>query len=296
MEVREVETLTSCVRMYLRARKLDGYSDKTLYSYRLHLKRLIVDLGGGTLIDTVKLEHLRTHLMSLTHLQTSSLANKVRALKAFFKWLYEEETLDRNPALKLREPRLPTRIPKALSMEEVELLRDACEDVLEHALVEFFFATGCRVSEIHQLDRIDLDWPRRSVVVLGKGNKEREVYFGAKAALWLKRYLDSRADNSLALFVTKRRRRQPCGTLEHQRLSTSQIQRIFKRVAKRCDLEEKVTPHVLRHTLATLLLNQGAPIAAVQSILGHASPTTTQIYVNLSGESRQMLYRRHFPQ
>ena len=167
---------------------------------------------------------------------------------------------------------------------------------MEHALIEFFFAIGCRVSEIHQLDRIDLDWSRRSVVVLGKGNKEREVYFGAKAALWLRRYLDSRSDSALALFVTKRHRRQEDETLQHQRLSTSQMQRIFKRVAERCGLEEKVTPHVLRHTLATLLLNQGAPIAAVQSILGHASPTTTQLYVNLSGESRQMLYRRHFPQ
>ena len=296
MDEQEVLTLTNCVSVYLRARKLDGYSDKTLYSYRLHLKRLMLDVGGETTVAEIGLEHLRAHLTSLTHLQTSSLANKVRALKAFFKWLYEEEILERNPALKLREPRLPARIPKALSVEEVELLRDACESLLEHALVEFFFATGCRVSEIHQLDRIDLDWPRRSAVVLGKGNKEREVYFGAKAALWLRRYLDSRSDDCLALFVTKRRRRQEDGTLQHQRLSTSQMQRIFKQVAERCGLEEKVTPHVLRHTLTTLLLNQGAPVAAVQSILGHASPTTTQLYVNLSGESRQMLYRRHFPQ
>ena len=296
MDRQETLTLTSCIQAYLRARRLDGYSDKTLYSYKLHLQRLILDTGDTTLVAAIGLEHLRTHLTSLTHLQTSSLANKVRALKAFFKWLYEEEILERNPALKLREPRLPARIPKALSVEEVELLRDACESLLEHALVEFFFATGCRVSEIYQLDRIDLDWTRRSAVVLGKGNKEREVYFGAKAALWLKRYLDSRSDSSLALFVTKRRRLQKNGTLQQQRLSTSQMQRIFKRVAARCDLEEKVTPHVLRHTLATLLLNQGAPIAAVQSILGHASPTTTQLYVHLSGESRQMLYRRHFPQ
>ena len=296
MDGQEKLTLASCVQAYLRARRLDGYSDKTLYSYKLHLKRLILDVGCDTVVEEIKLEHLRTHLTSLTHLQTSSLANKVRALKAFFKWLYEEEILERNPALKLREPRLPARIPKALSVEEVELLRDACGSLLEHALIEFFFATGCRVSEIYQLDRIDLDWVRRSVVVLGKGNKEREVYYGAKAALWLKRYLDSRLDSSLALFVTKRRRLQEDGTLQQQRLSTSQMQRIFKRVAKRCGLEEKVTPHVLRHTLATLLLNQGAPIAAVQSILGHASPTTTQLYVHLSGESRQMLYRRHFPQ
>ena len=113
MEGKEIVTLTSCVEVYLRARKLDGYSNKTLYSYRLHLKRLASDFGDGTPVDTINLEHLRTHLTSLTHLQTSSLANKVRALKAFFKWLYEEEILERNPALKLREPRLPARLPKA---------------------------------------------------------------------------------------------------------------------------------------------------------------------------------------
>ena len=153
MDDQKVVTLASCVSAYLKARRLDGYSDKTLYSYKLHLRRLITDVGEAIPIDTIRLEHLRTHLTNLTHLQTSSLANKVRALKAFFKWLYEEEVLERNPALKLREPRLPARIPKALSVEEVELLRDACESLLEHALVEFF-ATGCRVSEIHQLDRI----------------------------------------------------------------------------------------------------------------------------------------------
>ena len=142
MDEREGLTLASCISTYFKARKLDGYSDKTLYSYRLHLKRLASDLGDGTSIITVRLVHLRAHLTSLTHLQTSSLANKVRALKAFFKWLYEEEILERNPALKLREPRLPVRIPKALSIEEVELLRDACESLLEHALVEFFFATA----------------------------------------------------------------------------------------------------------------------------------------------------------
>ena len=168
----------SCVLACLKARKLDGYSNKTLYSYKLHLQRLISDVGAVTSTDAIKLEHLRAHLTDLTHLQTSSLANKVRALKAFFKWLYEKEILERNRALKLREPRLPTRIPKALSVEEAELLRDACESLLEHALVEFFFATGCRVSEIHQLDQIDLDWVRRSAVVLGKGNEEREVYLG----------------------------------------------------------------------------------------------------------------------
>ena len=132
--------------------------------------------------------------------------------------------------------------------------------------------------------------------MLGKGNKEREVYFGAKAALWLRRYLSNREDSSLALFVTDRRQLQKDGNSSRQHLSISQMQRIFKHVAARCGLATRVTPHVLRHTLATLLLNQDAPIAAVQSILGHASPTTTQLYVHLSGESRQATYRRYFSQ
>ena len=296
MDQSSMFTLTRAIRSYLKAKRLDGYSPRTLYSYRRQLQHLAVRLGSDTRVDQIRLEHLRAYLSSFTHLKTSSLANRVRVVKVFFKWLHEEEVLLRNPAVKLKEPRLPHRIPKALSIEDVELLRDACESPLEHALIEFFFATGCRVGEVHALDQNKVDWMRRSAVVLGKGNKEREVYFGAKAALWLRRYLNSREDSSLALFVTDRRRLQESGNLSRQRMSISQMQRIFKRVAARCGLATRVTPHVLRHTLATLLLNQDAPIAAVQSILGHASPTTTQLYVHLSGESRQATYRRYFSQ
>lgn len=130
------------------------------------------------------------YFSSFAHLKIASLAGRVRVVKVFFRWLHEE-TLLRNPAVKLKEPRLPHRILKALSAEAVELLRSACESLLEHALVESFFVTGCRVGEIHGLDQDKLDWTRRSAIVLGKGSKEREVCFGAKAALWLRRYLNS---------------------------------------------------------------------------------------------------------
>ncbi len=290
------QTLTTAIHFYLEAKRLDGYSLRTLYSYRRQLQHLTERLGSDTPVHEIRLEYLRAYLSGFTHLKTSSLANRVRVVKVFFKWLHEEEVIFRNPAVKLKEPRPPHRIPKALSIEEVELLRDACESLLEHALVEFFFATGCRVGEIYGLNHDKLDWTRRSAIVLGKGNKEREVYFGAKAALWLRRYLNGRGDLSPALFVTDRRRLQKDGNLSRQRMSISQMQRVFKRVAARCGLATRVTPRVLRHTLATLLLNQDAPIAAVQSILGHASPTTTQLYIHLSGESRQATYRRYFPQ
>ena len=115
---------------------------------------------------------------------------------------------------------------------------------MEHALIEFFFASGCRVAEIQRLNRNDIDWQRGAVNVLGKGNKEREVYFGAKFRIWLQRYLHERSDDDRALFVTVRR---------PHRMSIHEIQYIFKRIAGRCNLEDRVSPHRMRHTLATIL-------------------------------------------
>ncbi|WP_169787831.1 tyrosine-type recombinase/integrase [Alicyclobacillus ferrooxydans] len=151
----------------------------------------------------------------------------------------------------------------------------------------FFFATGGRLAEIQQVNRNEIDWQRGALMVLGKGDKEREVYFGAIARIWVQRYLRERNDNDLALFVTTR---------NHYRMSVHQMQYVFKRIAKRCGLETRVSPHKMRHTLATLLLNQGAPLVAVQSILGHEKPETTQLYATLSGASRQQSYQRYFVQ
>jgi len=178
-------------------------------------------------------------------------------------------------------------VPKALTLDELEWLRDACVTTRDHALVEFFFATGCRVGEVYRLNRHDLDGYRQAVIVLGKGNKEREVYLGSKARIWIQRYLTERQDTDPALFVTER---------APHRLSIHGIQHAFKRIAGRCGLAQKVHPHVLRHTLATTLLNQGAPLVAVQSILGHEKPETTQLYAVLSGEARHQAYQRYFVQ
>ncbi len=279
--------LSEAAEAFLAAKRLEGFSPYTLKAYRLQYDILIREVGDLALED-VTLQILRGHLSQHAHLKPASIGHKVRSIRSFFGWLVEEEHLVRSPALKLREPKIPDRVPKALTVDEVELLRDSCASPLEHALIEFFFATGCRVGEAHRLNRNAFDWQRRSVVVLGKGNKEREVYFGSRAAIWLKRYLSGRKDSDVALFVTERR---PIG-----RMSIHQIQYIFRRVARRCDLEARVTPHVLRHTLATVLLNQGAPLVAVQSILGHEKPETTQLYARLSGTARQQAYLRYFVQ
>jgi integrase/recombinase XerD len=279
--------LSAASELFLRTKRQEGFSDYTTNAYRIQHSLLIRDIGDIA-IEDVTLAHLREHISHCTHLKASSIGHKVRSIRSLFKWLVEEEYLDKNPTLKLKEPKLPKRIPKALTVEEIEMLRDSAKTPIEHAMIEFFFATGCRVGEVHRLNRNAIDWSRQAATVLGKGNKEREVYFGAKASIWLRRYLASRTDSDMALFVTINK--------PLHRMSICQMQRLFARVAKRCGLEERVTPHVLRHTLATTLLNQGAPLAAVQSILGHEKPETTQLYAVLSGTARQQAYQRYFVQ
>jgi len=272
--------------LFLSVKAQEGFSPYTLKGYRVHY-RAFTRLTDDMQIEDVDLSVLRNHASQYLHLKATSQASKVRSLKSLLKWLYEEEYLVRNPALKFREPKLPKRLPKALAIDEVEQLRDSCESLLEHALIEFFFATGCRIGEVHRLNRNAIDWSRKAVNVLGKGNKEREVYFGSRAAIWMRRYLDSRKDTDVALFVTEKAPHRP---------SIHHIEWYFKRVATPGGLQDRVTPHVLRHTLATVLLNQGAPLAAVQSLLGHEKPETTQLYAHLSGSARQQSYQRYFVQ
>jgi integrase/recombinase XerD len=279
--------LSQAAEAYVAVRRTEGFAATTLAAYTLQIRLLIRDVGDIELSE-VTLQMLRDHLARFPHLKPTSIAHKVRCLRSMFGWWTAEELVVRNPAAKLREPKLPERVPKALNVEEVEELRDACRTVQEHALVEVFFATGARVSEICGLNRNAVDWQRRAMIVLGKGSKERECYLGAKAVLWLRRYLASRHDDDLALFVTER---------APHRLSVHQTQYIFRRIARRAEtLAGRVTPHVMRHTLATTLLNQGAPLAAVQSLLGHTKSETTLIYARLSGAARQQAFQRYFVQ
>ncbi len=278
--------LTEASQQYCTVRQQDGYSPYTITAYRFQHDALIRDLGDRD-VTTVTLDDCRRHLARYSHLQPASIGHKIRAIKSLFRWLEDEGLCVPNPTRKLKEPKLGQRVPKALTLDELEWLRDACVTTRDHALVEFLFATGCRVGEVHRLNRHDLDGYRQAVIVLGKGNKEREVYLGSKARIWLHRYLAERQDHDQALFVT-----EPAP----HRLSIHGIQQALKRIAGRCGLAQKVHPHILRHTLATTLLNQGAPLVAVQSILGHEKPETTQLYAVLSGEARHQAYQRYFVQ
>jgi len=278
--------LVEKIEMFLAAKQLEGMSPITLKNYRLQL-RIFADRVRKRAEDITTAD-IRAYLAQYSHQKPSSIAGKLSILKSFFGWLTSEEIIQRNPTMKIKPPKKEKRLPKALSIEELEMLREACQTYRQRALVEVLYATGCRLSEVRNLNRDDVDFATQSARVIGKGNKEREVYFSFKALYHLKKYLMTRLDSEPALFITERR--------PYRRLSNRAIQREIAIIAKRAGLEKRVSPHTLRHTFATLTLNNGADIVAVQHLLGHADPATTQGYAVLSDEKKREQHRKYLVQ
>lgn len=265
-------------------KRLEGYSPHTLKAYKLQSNLLIRAIGDVD-VGEITFEQLKGYLIKASeHLKPASVACRVKYLKSLFRWAIDEGHVSFNPTAKLKEPKMGSRVPKALSEEDIEMLREGCRTPLEHALIEFLFTTGCRIGEIVGLNRNAINWQDRSVIVRGKGDKEREVYFLIKAAIWLRKYLEQRKDNDMALFVTER---------APHRMSIAQVRYIVKRVADRAEISVNVYPHKLRHSFAMTLLNNGAPLEVIQSLLGHSKLETTRLYAQLSGPMRRELYRKY---
>lgn len=271
--------------LYEADKTIERYSVATLRSYKIQMGLLLRHFGNID-IDQITLLSLKNYLIEEGgHLKPSSLGTRIRFIRAFFHWASDEGHCIRNPASKLREPRLGQRVPKALNEEDTEMFREGCITPLEHALVEFLYTTGCRIGEVYRLNRNEINWDNKSCVVLGKGNKEREVYFNVKCSIWLKKYLEQRTDEDEALFVTER---------APHRMTIAEMRYIVNRVARRSEVQDKVYPHKLRHSFATHLLNNGAPMEGIQTLLGHAKLETTRLYADLSGPKRKEIYQRYF--
>lgn len=278
--------LSEAWELFESERRLQGFSPHTLKAYGIQKNLLIRHIGDVPIQEVTT--HILKHYLSKAakHLKPSSVDHRIRYIKSFFRWAHDEGFIKINPAASIKRPKLPKRIPKTLTEEDIEFLRESCKTPLENALFEFMFATGCRIGEIHRLNRNTINWEDRSAIVRGKGDKEREVYFNIRCVIWLKKYLKQRTDTDVALFVTERR--------PIRRMSIAQIRWVIKRIAKRSGIEKNIYPHRLRHTFATHLLNNDAPIELIQSYLGHSKLETTRVYAELSGERRRELYRKYF--
>ncbi|KGO12152.1 integrase [Clostridium botulinum] len=269
--------------IYLASKKLDGLSLETLKNYRYNLI-IFADYLRKPLA-AIETMDLRMFLAArCKNMKPSSVNGQISILKSFFSWLAAEEYIPKNPAAKLKQTKQPKRVRKPLTEEEAELLRQACETDRQKALTEFLISTGCRLSEVFKLNKDDINWEEMSLFVIGKGDKERKVYFNTKAKILLKKYLFSREDDNPALFVTSKR--------PYNRLGRRSIQREFKKIANMAGIEKSIHPHLFRHSFATYKINSGMPMPIIQHLMGHESPATTQIYAQLSEETVKYEYKK----
>lgn len=274
------------VELFLSGKQLEGLSKITLRGYNGHLRKFTEQVKKK--VVDISTADVRVYLGQYKHQKLSTIATKLSVLKSFFSWLTSEEILSRDPTMRIKPPKKEKRLPKALSIEELEMMREACKTVRQRTMLEAIYATGCRLTEVHDLDRTDIEFNTQSCRVIGKGNKEREVYFSFKAMYHLKKYLLGRSDQEPALIITER---QP-----FRRLSGRGIQREIGIIAANAGIKKKVSPHTLRHTFATLTLNNGADLVAVQELLGHENPATTQIYASISAERKREQHKKHLVQ
>lgn len=262
------------IASFLAAKKIDGLSPKTLKSYRDNLNAFARRVDKH--VSSINADDIREYIGYLSDrgLADSTLQLHVNILRSFFAWMNLEDIIKKNPMLKIKSLKVDKlRARRPLTAEQLEKLRDECQTYKEKALVEFMVSSGCRLSEVIGIQVDQVNWHERSVVVLGKGNKERTVYFSVRAKVMLQAYLEQRRGGE-ALFASSR---APYGPMQDRA-----VQKILKALGERAAIPQRVHPHILRHTFASNAINAGMDITIIQQLLGHSDPKTTLIYAELS--------------
>lgn len=273
------------LKMYLDGFRQNGKSTGTIEQYNLHLSRMLSYVAKN--VQDIEDDDLIAYMYKYRALRKVSnryLNNMRLVFNCFFRWLQRRKVILRNPVDGLEPIKYRQVVKKPLSPEELEKVRCACERERDLAIVEFLYSSAVRVSELCQLNREDVSWQADDVLVLGKGNKEREVYLNARAHLHLRQYLESRNDNDPALFVSAK--------APHQRLTRAGIRNILSRIGAIAGVEN-VHPHRFRRTSATDLLRMGMPIEQVQELLGHVKIETTRLYCTVTKEQVRASHRRY---
>lgn len=286
---------------YLAAER--NMSEHTLRAYQSDILQFLAYLSrakkGLKKVDHVFLRRYLAYLQTLSY-SRPTIARKLASIRAFFKFLLREEFLGSNPAALLSAPKLEKRLPKVLRLDVLNLLLKAPDNNSKHglrdrAILELLYGTGMRVSELASLNVEDVDFGQMEVKVMGKGRKERILPLNRAAHTTIDLYLSDgrdgflkynrKANKEFALFLNSR----------GGRLSTGGVRRMLNRYVKKLAVEGKVSPHSIRHTFATHLLEAGADLRAVQELLGHVDLSSTQIYTHLSRSRLKEVYSKAHP-
>ena len=281
----ELNENASMIESFISSKQIEGCSDRTIKYYKE-----IIDKFNDSFDKSIKkitTEEIRSYLSNYKEMSTcgsTTIDNIRRVLSSFFSWLEDEDYIIKSPIRRIHRIKTPTTVKEVLTDENLEKLRDECENIRDLSLIELLISTGMRVGELVNLNISNLNFEDRSCIVLGKGNKEREVYFDAKTKLHLKEYISKRNDDNDALFVSLR---EP-----HQRLSISGIELIVRNLGVNTNIN-KVHPHKFRRTLATMAIDKGMPVEQVQKLLGHVKIETTMHYAMVNQSNVKISHRRY---
>ena len=218
---------------------------------------------------------------------TNRSLNKVRdCLASFYKWMYIEGYIQKDPMIAIKQIKYEKKERKPMTQIDLEYLRRACETKKQTAILEVLYSTGCRIGELDALKKSDIDWNEKTVHLFGKGQKHRISFLNAKAEVSLKKYLESRTDDSEYLFVSDRK--------PYNQMHVSGLQKIIREMSERArnDVQNKVTAHVIRHTTATRMYDNNTDIGTIQQVLGHSNINTTMIYAHNSFENIKIAHRK----
>lgn len=270
--------------VFIAAKRIEGCSEKSLKYYSSTIRQMLNVLGKP--VREISTDDLRGYLANYQKERSSSkvtIDNMRRIFSSFFGWLEDEDYILKSPMRRIRKIKTEKTIKDTFSDEGLELLRDACEEIRDLAIVDLLASTGMRVGELVQLNREDINFHERECVVFGKGSSERVVYFDARTKIHLLNYLDSRSDNNPALFVSL--------TLPRERLMIGGVETRIREIGKRADMQ-KVHPHKFRRTLATRAIDKGMPIEQVQRLLGHVKIDTTMHYAMVNQANVKNSHRK----
>ena len=273
------------LRKFLEAKRIEGCSEKTLAYYQSTINRMFVSIGKE--VTHIMTEDLRSYLTDYqrqNNLSRVTIDNVRRILSSFFSWLEDEEYLIKSPIRRIHKVKVTSSIKDTYSDEDLEKMRDGCEEKRDLALIDMLASTGMRVGELVLLNQSNIDFNERECKVLGKGNKERIVYFDARTKIHLQEYLDSRNDECEALFVTLKS--------PYSRLTIGGVESRVRDIGKRLSID-KVHPHKFRRTLATKAIDKGMPIEQLQQLLGHKRIDTTLQYAMVKQSNVKLAHKKY---
>ena len=273
------------LEVFLSAKRIEGCSEKTLIYYKNTIQQMLDSIGKS--VCTIVTEDLRTYLAEYQKEKQSSkvtIDNIRRIFSSFFAWLEDEDYIIKSPVRRIHRIKAASTIKETYTDEQLESMRDNCDNPRDLALIDILASTGMRVGELVLLNRYDISFDERECIVFGKGDKERMVYFDVRTKIHLQNYLDSRTDNNDALFVSLK--------APYNRMKIGGIELRLREMGKRLNID-KVHPHKFRRTLATVAIDKGMPIEQLQKLLGHQRIDTTLQYAMVKQSNVKIAHRKY---